>query len=122
MLNNEVGKSILLQKYSSFLQKNLSSIILSEIKDNRIQGININQVKISGDFSSAKVYISFIDLDEKEDSVIKSKVKVLNKASGFIKKCLSKSRHNLRSIPKLHFVYDNISEQNLDLLDMIEEI
>ena len=82
------------------IMKNISEIIQFEIKNPHLGFVSINEVKVSKDFSYAKVYVAFIN-----DGDIKEGMKVLEKSKGFIRSELAK-RMDTRRVPEISFILD----------------
>ena len=84
----------------SFVEQ-ISSILKTEIKDERIHFVTVTAAKITNDLSFAKIYVTILE-DKEKDSMLKQ----LNKASNFIERELSK-RIEIRKMPNITFVYDD---------------
>jgi ribosome-binding factor A len=71
-------------KVSDLLKKEISTIITNDIKDPRLQNINITAVKVSDDIGIATVFYTVIgkSISKSESDIDK---KVLNKLSGMIR-------------------------------------
>lgn len=87
-------------RIESIIRKNLSNIIQFELNDPRIGFISIPEVKVSSDFSHAKVFVSFFN--EKDE---KKGLEVLNGAKGFIRSRLA-SMLDRRRCPDISFELD----------------
>jgi len=83
------------------MQRELSVIIMQELKDPRVSMITIAEVRVSKDLAHAKVFVSVM-MEEKAEETLEG----LNKAAGFLRAQLAK-RMSLRVIPQLLFVYDD---------------
>ena len=94
----------------------ISTIIEEEIKDKRIGFVTITAVSITNDLSYAKIYVTVLNDNEKEETI-----KVLNNASKFIEMELSK-RVDIRKMPELKFVYDESIEYSNNIESIIERI
>lgn len=99
-------------RIASLIQKNISDIILFELKDPLMKLVTVNACQVSNDFSVAKVYVSHLD-KEKIDEALKS----LNKLKGIIRTSLSK-KMDIYKVPELIFIKDD----SLDNYERIEEI
>ena len=76
-------------KVAQELQKNIAIIIQCFLKDPRFKIIiTISEVIVSKDLSYAQVFVSF--LETKNSLSVKRLLSLLNKASGYIRKLLSK--------------------------------
>lgn len=108
--------SIKIDRLNNIMVENIGKIIRTEIKDERINFATVTAVKVTNDLSFAKVYITVLNESEK-DNVIK----LLNKASNFIERELSK-RIDIRKMPNIMFVYDESLEYALNIENIIESI
>ncbi|MCL4478826.1 MAG: 30S ribosome-binding factor RbfA [Deltaproteobacteria bacterium] len=90
------------QRFGEVLRKEIIRIITTRLRDPRIGFITINDVIVTGDFKAATVYYTVIG-DEK---VKKDTGKLLNGASGFIRKELLLCHLNVKTIPLISFKYD----------------
>ena len=98
------------------VQRELSEIIRSEVKDPRIDTMTtVTEVSVTPDLKYATVYIS--TLAGKSEETIKG----LFQAGGFIRKELA-SRLNLRNTPELRFVPDNSLEYGMKMSKLIDEV
>ena len=108
--------SIKIERIASEMNKQLSYILATEIKDDDIKFLNFTDFNLSNDLSFAKVYVTVFDVNK-----IQSTIKALNNASGFIRRELA-SRIDIRHIPELTFVYDESIEYGKKIEDKILEI
>ena len=88
------------ERIASLIRKNIAEIIQFDLKNPHLGFVTIPEVKVSNDFSYAKVYVSFI---KEED--IKSGMEVLEHSKGFIRSELA-SKMDIRRIPGISFVLD----------------
>lgn len=108
--------SIKLERLEHTFVTEISQILQTEIKDERIHFVTVTAVKITKDLSFAKVYVTIFD-DEEKDSMIQQ----LNKASNFIERELSK-RIEIRKMPNITFVYDESIQYASHIENIIESI
>lgn len=102
-------------RIAEMLQRKLSQIIQQEIKDPRLPNfVTISGVKVSGDLSHAKVYFTVLNEDKQLVETI------LNTAAGYLRTALARSS-KLRTVPQLHFVYDESIEYGRHLSKLIDE-
>lgn len=99
------------------LQRSVADILRSEIRDPRVVMPNINAVHVPRDLSSAKVYVTFIGLDEPE--AIEEAILVLNDAAGYIRSLVAKEV-KMRVTPRIYFVYDRVAVEGQKLSDLID--
>lgn len=109
--------SIKTERLANLLVKEISDILLNEIKDEDIKFVTITHIDLSSDLSYAKVYCTVLD-DTKKDKCIKD----LNGASGFIRSELMKKKLEMRKIPELNFVFDNSIEYGNNIEKIIQRI
>ena len=109
--------SIKTERLANVLLKEISSILMLEIKDEDIKFVTITHVDLSSDLSYAKVYCTVLD-DEKKEKTLKD----LNNAKGFIRNELIKRKIEMRKIPELTFIYDESIEYGNKIEKIIEEI
>ena len=88
-------------RIETIIKKNITEIISLKLNDPHLGFLTITEVKVSKDFSHAKVYVSFF-LDK--DKAVG--MKTLDKAKGFIRSELSKTL-DIRRCPDITFVLDD---------------
>ncbi|MGA9854981.1 MAG: 30S ribosome-binding factor RbfA [Gammaproteobacteria bacterium] len=95
------------------LQRELSELIRRQVKDPRIHLVTITEVDVSPDLANAKVLISVLGAEGPQPEVVNA----LNHAAGFLRHILGRTL-KLRSIPQLHFHYDDTLDRaaHLDAL------
>ena len=108
------------EKVSDLLKKEISLIITSEIKDPRLQNINITAVKVTDDIGIATVFYSIIgESIHKSDSKIDDKI--LKKFSGMIRSNLAK-KIKIRRIPKILFRFDESIEYSENIEKLLRNL
>lgn len=105
------------QRVSDQIQKELASLIQLEVKDPRLGMVTVSAVEVSKDLAYAKVFVTFLAIDEKQP--IDEKLSVLNHAAGFLRSMLAKSI-KLRAIPQLNFFYDDSISRGQYLSGLID--
>ena len=98
------------------IQRDLSDIIFSELKDPSVGMVTITEVKVTPDYANARVYVTM--LDDNPDTVQKT-LDSLQRASGFIRMLLGKRLH-IHTLPQLTFVYDNSIAEGIALSHLID--
>ncbi|MGB9428663.1 MAG: 30S ribosome-binding factor RbfA [Gammaproteobacteria bacterium] len=96
------------------LQRELSELILREVKDPRVHLVTVTNVDVSPDLSNAKVQISVLGADGPQPEVVAA----LNHAAGFLRHHLGRAL-KLRSIPELRFSYDEVLDRAARLETLI---
>lgn len=105
--------SIRLEKIESLFLREISDIVQFSLKDPKLGFVTISEVKVTNDLSYAKVYVSFLGKDERNEAGLK----VLNKSKGYIRSELAK-RVKVYKVPELKFVLDK-SLENAKRIDEI---
>lgn len=123
------------QRVADQIQRDLATLIQTEVDDPRIGMVSITGVEVSRDLAYAKVFVTVMnslsddgdvnestlkepgDLDRKE---VEDNIKALNQASGYLRTLLAK-RLQLRSVPKLKFFFDSSLERGQRLSSLIDE-
>jgi len=105
-----------LERINSQMIKELSEIIYLDIKDEMLKKATITAAKITPDFSSAKIYYTYLgDYDREEFQ------KEITNAAPFLRHKLSE-RMDLRHTPELHFTYDQSIEYGANIEKILSEI
>lgn len=100
------------------VQRELSNIIRSEIKDPRIHPMtSVVTVEVAPDLKTCKAYISVLG-DEKEQA---DTIEGLKSAEGFIRRELAHSI-NLRNTPEIRFILDQSIEYGVRMSRLIDEV
>ncbi len=107
-------------KVGDLLKKEISLIISSEIKDPRLQNINITAVKVTDDIGIATVFYTLIgESIQKTQSNIDSKI--LEKLSGMIRSNLA-NKIKIRRIPKIKFRFDESIEYSENIEKLLKNL
>lgn len=86
------------------LQRDLSDLIRSELKDPRIGMVSISAINVTRDLGHARVYVTVLGDDAA------GSIDVLNNAAGYLRGLLGKRMHT-RTVPALRFVHDRSLEE-----------
>lgn len=105
-------------RINSEVQRELSTLILREIKDPRISTMTtIVGVEVSPDLKMAKVYVSVLGDEEQKNETLKG----LKSAASFLRTQLAKNI-NLRNTPELIFIMDESIEYGVNMSKLIDDI
>ncbi|MCP4283452.1 MAG: 30S ribosome-binding factor RbfA [Gammaproteobacteria bacterium] len=98
------------------IQRELAALVRGELDDPRLGMITIQAVRVVRDFSHAKIFFTVMagTLEMSETT------RVLNDAAPFFRHELGR-RMKLRTLPELHFVYDESVEQGEKLSNLIDQ-
>jgi ribosome-binding factor A len=98
------------------IQRELADLIRLELKDPRVGMVTLTDVEVTADYAHAKVFFTALgDTDQ-----IAEAAAGLNHAAGFLRHELGQ-RIKLRSIPQLHFTYDESIERGMRLSQLIDQ-
>lgn len=97
------------------IQRELAELIRTELRDPRIGMVTLTGVEVSRDQSHAKVFFTVLP-----DAAAREASEGLARAAGYLRSCLA-HRLTTRSVPELHFHYDDSVERGVRLTRLIEE-
>ncbi|WP_409310272.1 30S ribosome-binding factor RbfA [Pectobacterium sp. B1J-3] len=107
------------QRVAQEMQKEIAIIIQREVKDPRIGMATVSGVEVSRDLAYAKVFVTFLNDNDPEQ--VKTAVKALQDASGFIRMLLGKAMR-LRVVPELTFSYDNSLVEGMRMSNLVTNV
>ena len=100
------------------VQRELSQIIRSEIKDPRIHPLtSVVAVEVTPDLKYCKAYISVLGDEEAGKATIEG----LRSAASFVRRELA-HRVNLRNTPEIKFIQDQSIEYGVNMSKLIDEV
>lgn len=94
------------------MQRELAELLQFEVKDPRVGMVTITAVEVTSDMEHAKVLYSAAKPAPNQQ-------KGLEKSAGFLRTQLAK-RMLLRTIPQLHFVYDESIDIGIKMAQLID--
>jgi ribosome-binding factor A len=98
------------------LQRELSFLIADELEDSGLGLVTVQEVRVVRDFSQAKVYFTVMN----NELPLAECTQRLNRQAGHLRWLLGQ-RLKLRTVPKLHFVFDESVEKGEHLSSLIEQ-
>lgn len=103
-------------RIAELIQRKLSQIIRLEIKDPRLPTLlTLSHVEVSRDLGHAKVYFTVYKGDPIQTTVI------LNASASYLRSALARTIET-RTIPQLHFIYDESVEYGERLSRLIDDV
>ena len=100
------------------VQKELSNIIRSGIKDPRVSPwTSVVAVEVAPDLKTCKAYISVLG----DEAAVEDTIAGLKSASAYIRRQLAASV-NLRNTPEIHFIADQSIEYGVRMSHLIDEV
>jgi len=106
-----------IKKLEIDIQREISFIINTKIKDPRLGFVTVTDTKLSPDGKYLDIFVSIMG----KDDPLEKRLDALIKSSGFIKKNLIQ-RIKLRNVPELKFIYDDSIDRGLRISQLLDEI
>jgi ribosome-binding factor A len=97
------------------IQRELSELVRTELKDPRVGMITLTGVEVSPDLAQAKVFYTMLGADEARAQTAEG----LKRASGFLRSLLGK-RLQVHVTPELVFLFDESVERGMQLSQLID--
>jgi len=105
------------QKVAEAIREVVSMAILAELKDPRVQDVTVTYVEVSGDLRHAKVHVSVMGDDAKQELSLRG----LRSAAGFLQsRCAS--RLDTRYTPRLAFVLDQGVKKSIEISRILARV
>jgi len=98
------------------IQRELAELIRLEVRDPRVRLVTLTAVELSRDHSHAKIF--FTTLGAPSD--VEATQEGLDRAAGFLRTTLA-HKLSTRTVPELHFAYDESVERGVRLSKLIDE-
>jgi ribosome-binding factor A len=105
-----------LARIADQIQRELSELVREELRDPRVKMVTITGVEVSRDQSHAKVWFTTLGTAENAEACGEG----LSRAAGFLRAGLA-HRLSTRTVPELHFSYDESIERGVRLSRLIDE-
>ena len=101
------------------VQRELSEIIRTEVKDPRLAAamVSVVSVEVTPDLKYCKAYISVLG----NEDAAKATIEGLKSAEGYVRRELAR-RINLRNTPELKFILDQSIEYGVNMSKLIDEV
>lgn len=103
-------------RVAGLIREAIADIVVLRIKDPRVLGITITDVRLSADLKTARVYFSSLTDDKAEDHR-----QGLESAQGFIRRELRREL-DLKYIPELSFFYDTAFDHSLRINKILKDL
>lgn len=104
------------ERIATLIQKNITDIIMFELKNPIMRLVSVNSCDVNHDFSLAKIYVSHLDQRK-----INEAVKDLNDAKGFIRSSLARKMDTYK-VPELVFIKDDTFEKGQRIEEIINNL
>lgn len=106
-----------LDRLAHQIQKELSIMLINDIKDTKIGYITITEVRLTNDLSYAYIYFTIMGGKDRIDVALEG----LNRAKGYMKNEIAK-KVKMRKVPEFVFKYDESLEYGNKIGKMIDEL
>ncbi|MDD4705620.1 MAG: 30S ribosome-binding factor RbfA [Bacilli bacterium] len=107
---------IKIERIASQIIRELSNIIFTEVKDEKIKNITIIAADLTPDLGLAKIYYTFLGNYSREE--VQNE---LDKAASFLRTLLAENI-DIRHTPELKFIYDESIEYGANIEKILEDI
>ena len=97
--------------------REISNLLLLKVKDPRLKGVTLTDVRMSKDLRYAYIYYSLLGEEEQKNQAQAG----FESAKGFIRKAIGEKLH-LRYVPDIQFRYDTSLEQGQKIERLLEEV
>lgn len=104
------------ERIASLIQKNITDIIMFELKNPIMRLVSVNSCDVNHDFSLVKVYVSHLDQRKIEEAV-----KALNDAKGFVRSALARKMDTYK-VPELVFIKDDTYDKAQRIEGIIQDL
>ena len=106
-----------LERLESTIQRTLTNIYRTEVKDDSIGFLTITEVRLTNDFSYLTIYFTILGGDNKKAAALKA----LNRSKKFVRGRLSQ-RVKMRKTPELLFKYDESLDYGNKISEGLKEV
>ena len=104
------------------MQRELADLLMFEVKDPRVTMVTITAVEVTGDMAHAKVFYTASQSKVTQANHAKHLQTIQNgleKSAGYLRTQVAK-RMLLRTVPQLHFVYDESIDVGMKMAQLID--
>jgi len=104
-------------KAAESIRQVVSMAILVELKDPRIENVTVTFVEVSSDMRNAKVHVSVMGDESKQNLCIKG----LQNSAGYLQQRINE-RIDTRYVPKIKFVLDQGVKNSIEVTRILDEV
>lgn len=112
MANYRVGR------VAQEILKEVNDILMTEVRDPRVEGITITDVELTGDLQQATIYYSTLDTDDETKQETQTG---LDRATGLVRKEIGNRLTTYRT-PEIEFARDESVEYGNRIDELLNEI
>ena len=92
-------------------------MFLREVSDPRLFGLTVMNVKVDRELAHANIFVAAMGESDRVDEIMDG----LARANGFLRRQLA-NRMRLRTMPLLHFHWDDMLEQSAEVADLLDDL
>ena len=104
-------------KAAQAIREVVSTSILTDLRDPRVENVTVTFVEVSGDMRQARVHVSILGDDSNTAQILKG----LTSAAGFLQRKIA-NRIESRYTPKLQFVLDEGQKHSLEVTRILDKV
>lgn len=104
-------------KVAEAIREVVGMSILRDIQDPRVSGVTVTYVEVSGDMQQAKIYVSIMGTEKKQELCLKG----LQNAAGFFQRKIA-DRIQTRYTPRVLFVLDKGVKNSILVAKILKEV
>jgi len=104
-------------KVAEAIREVVSMAILAELNDPRVRDITVTYVEVSGDLRRAKVHVSVMGDEVKQELSLRG----LKSAAGFLQSKIA-GRIDTRYTPRIEFVLDQGVKRSIEISRILDEV
>lgn len=105
------------QKAAEAIREVVSTSILQEIKDPRVQNVTVTYVEVANDLRNAKVHVSVMGTDTQQELCLRG----LRSAAGFLQSRVAE-RIDMRYTPRLKFLLDQGVKRSIEIASILRDV
>lgn len=109
--------SIKAQRVAQLIKNHLSTLLLTEVRDPRLDGVTITEVNLDRELEHAEIFVNALGDESREEEVLLG----LESARGFLRRQLAQALTTRRT-PELHFKWDRILQQAQQLEQVLDSL
>ncbi|HHZ88296.1 MAG TPA: 30S ribosome-binding factor RbfA [Chromatiaceae bacterium] len=103
-------------RLSAQIQRELAQMIRDEMRDPRVVGVTVAEVRVARDLGHARVFVSTFS----QELDLGDAVRVLDHAAPRLRGILGRRLH-IRAVPKLEFIADRVAEHGSRISALIND-
>lgn len=104
-------------RVAQLLQLELGRLLLHDVRDPRVAGVIVVDVRVTADLKLARVYVRHLAVEPDERGIVAG----LERATPFLRARLGE-RTELRRVPELRFEYDRVVDEAARIERLLQEV